>query len=394
MVCPAAPLVAASVAGEGAAVRFGTVAAQRDGDAILFVTSYVGQDGIAVGLGAAAHRANAAGVAAAGAAVAAWSGSLRSRRVLTSPVGPLCEGAKRAAGLAAQRTGAGPLYVYGDRPGQPEPGEVRVSSLDEVPAGASIMFPAHGVSPEVRSAAAARGMLVIDATCPLVGAAQAGIRAFAGEGDTVLVLGRQGHAVAEALRGQAPGRVIVVQGAGDLPPEGSTGRVSFVLQPGVPVAELLPLAGVVRDRFAARGLHPGTWCYAASDRADALRAVAAASDVVFILGAPGCADAGGLARLVPAAAARVVTAVAQVRPDWVSGAATVGLAESTSAPRGLAAMVIAALSGLGPLSVVHRGLSTAVETVTPSLPGAPDGAPVMASRGQSGRTGTQLQGAS
>jgi 4-hydroxy-3-methylbut-2-enyl diphosphate reductase len=141
--------------------------------------------------------------------------------------------------------------------------------------------------------------------------------------------------------------------------------VSFVLAPGVPVQELVPLAALARERFAARGPHPGQWCYTASDRADALRLVAAASDALLILAAPGCADAVGLARLVPGIRTHVIDDVALIRPQWVAGAATVGLAESASAPAGLAAEVVATLSGLGPLSVVHRGVATIVETVTP-----------------------------
>jgi 4-hydroxy-3-methylbut-2-enyl diphosphate reductase len=366
LVCPAAALVAAFVAGEGRAVRFGPATAGEDGDAILFVTSYVGRDGVAVGLGAAAHAQDEAGVARAESAVAAWSESLRTRRILRSSVDPLCPGARRAARIASHRRSTRSLYVYGDLPGRQGPGHVQVRSLDEVPSGATIMFPAHGVSASVRSRAAARGLRVIDATCPLAQAAQAAVRGFAEEGDTVLILGRQGHAAVEGLRGQAPGRVILVQSAGDLPSDESVDRASFVLQPGVPVEELMPLAGIVRDRFGARGLHPGKWCYAASDRADALRALARASDVLFILGSPGCADAAALARMVPAAEVHVIDDISQIQPGWVSAAATVGLAESISAPDGMADRIIAALSGLGPLSVVQRNLRTVADTVAPA----------------------------
>jgi 4-hydroxy-3-methylbut-2-enyl diphosphate reductase len=307
-VCPAAPLVAASAAGEGGITRFGPVTASPEGDAVLFVTSYVGSDGVAVGLGAAARCDDAAGVATAGLAVATWSAALRTRRVLRPSGEPPGPGAGCAACLAGDAA----------------------------------------------------------ATCPAAGAARAAVRAFVADGDTVLVLGRRGDAAVESLSGEAPGHVIVVENASDLPPAGSLDRVSFVLAPGVPVQELVPLAALARERFAARGPHPGQWCYTASDRADALRLVAAASDALLVLAVPGCADAAALARLVPGTRPRVIDDVALIRPEWVAGAATVGLAEAASAPAGMAATVIAALSGLGPLSVVHRAVATTLETVTPA----------------------------
>lgn len=327
----------------------------------MFVTSYLGRDGVAVGLGAAAHVDDHAATAAARSAVAAWSGVLRTRRLLLTAVGPLCPGARRAADIADDACADGPLYIYGELPGHSPSGTVRVSSVDEVPAGAGIMFPAHGVSPGVQTRATERGLRIIDATCPLVRKAQASVRAFADQGDMVLILGRRGHSAAEGVRSQAPGHVIYAETTDELPLGEDPGQVSIVLQPGVPVEELLPLAAAVRDRYPIRILHPDDWCYAASDRAAAIRAMAAETDMQFILGSPGSADAASLARIAPAGGVHIIDDVTQVRPDWIGSAATIGMAESNSVRPGAASAIITALSGLGPLSIVRRTVATTID---------------------------------
>jgi 4-hydroxy-3-methylbut-2-en-1-yl diphosphate reductase len=360
--CPAAPLVAASTVSAGRPVRFGAATAGQEGNSILFLTSYLGRHGVAVGIGAAALAEDVATVAAARSAITTWSEALRTRRVLRAATEPMCPGAARAAGIIERAGRAGPVYAYGDVPGRAPTGAMLVRSLHEVPAGASVAFPAHGVSSSVRSQAAARDLPVIDGTCPLVEAAQAGIRAFAADGDTVLVLGRRGHAVVEGLSGQVPDHVSFAESEDDLPPAGAPGRVSFVLQPGVPVEELLPLATELRDRSQARGLHPDKWCYAASDRAAAIRAVAAESNIMLILGESDSADAIELARISGGADVHVIDNVTKLQPEWISRASTIGLAESTTAPVGEVTAILAALSGLGPLSVAHRHVSTSVDT--------------------------------
>lgn len=381
--CPAAPLVAAAVAGgpgqsnaaagSAVSVRLDPAEPVPDGDAILFVTSYVGGDGVALGLAAAAHAEDAAGVVAAQTAVAVWSAALRTRRVLRAVGGPLCPGARRAVGIVAAARTSGPIYVYGDLAGPADPAMVRVDDIEDVPRQASLVIPAHGVSPMVRSEATARELRIIDGTCPLVETAQAYIRAAVADEDTVLLLGRRGDAVVEGLRGQAPKQVILTETTADLMPRDIVGRVSFVLQPGVSVDELQPLVTAVRDRYTARGAHPGTWCYAASDRATALRTIAAESDVLLILGAADHSDTAHLVATVSGAKVHIVDDVGQIRPEWITSAVTIGLAETVSAPPGAAATIISVLSGIGPLSVAERTLATTLATTaTRSAMTAPD----------------------
>jgi 4-hydroxy-3-methylbut-2-enyl diphosphate reductase len=190
-------------------------------------------------------------------------------------------------------------------------------------------------------------------------------RRFAERGDQIVLVGPAGHAVTAGLAGQAPGRTVCVESAAGA---GSVGvadprRVSYVLQPGIPVEETAPVSAALRSRFPAlRGPDPDGFCYAASDREETVRAVAAASDVVLVLGAGDEPDTRKLTGLARAghAKAYVVAGTGEIVPSWLAGVTTIGLAETVSARAGLAGEIATALAGLGPLSVTQRTVSTQI----------------------------------
>jgi 4-hydroxy-3-methylbut-2-enyl diphosphate reductase len=352
--CPAALLVAAESARAGLQVRSGVAVEAPGWAAVLFTSCYI-KDGVATGIGAAACAADRAAVAAARDAVQAWTAALRTRRVLCAASDPLCPGAHRAIGMAQRAVASsGSCYVYGELPGYADERVTRVTDLSALPAGSHVVFPAHGVPLAIAAEAAARGLRVTDATCPLVATAQRAVRGYAADGDTVVILaGRHGQAVRDALAGQAPERAAFAESESDLAALDITGKVSYVLQPGVPVEQLTPVATALKARHPARGASPDGWCYAASDRLATVRAVAADSQVLLIVGAQGTPEAVQLAALAPGAA-YVIDDVAQLRPEWIAEASTVGLAETLTAPPGAVQQVLAALSGLGPVSLAER----------------------------------------
>jgi 4-hydroxy-3-methylbut-2-en-1-yl diphosphate reductase len=129
------------------------------------------------------------------------------------------------------------------------------------------------------------------------------------------------------------------------------------------VEHAAPVIAAMRSRFPAlRGPHPDGFCYAASDRAETVRVIASASDAVLVLGAPDDPDSRRISGLARDCGARthIVPAVNDVTPDMVTGVSAIGLAEATSAGPALAEQVTYALSGLGPLSVTSRRVSTEV----------------------------------
>ena len=162
-------------------------------------------------LGAAA-AADRVAMAAARSAVEEWAAVGGTRRLLGA-VSPWCPGARRALEATRQALARGPVYVCGQLMASPQAcadleknGAVFARSLADVPDGATVLFPAHGVAPGVRAEAAARGLEVIDATCPLVARTHAEARKLADRGDDVVLIGQSGIAVVPGIAGEAPGR--------------------------------------------------------------------------------------------------------------------------------------------------------------------------------------------
>jgi 4-hydroxy-3-methylbut-2-en-1-yl diphosphate reductase len=180
-----------------------------------------------------------------------------------------------------------------------------------------------------------------------------------------VLIGHAGHAAAPGIVGQAPGQTTVVS----TPASTATlrvpdpKRVSYLLQPGIPVEDAGPVTAALRSRFPAlHGPDPDGFCYAASDRAETIRAVASASDVMLVLGSAGSPDTRHVCGLARGCGAKthVVGEAGDIIPSVISGTGTIGIAESTSAAPDLARRVTEALSGLGPLSVTSRRVSTDV----------------------------------
>jgi 4-hydroxy-3-methylbut-2-enyl diphosphate reductase len=374
---PAAPLVAGTLLRKGKRVGHGPVGhcadpSGDDGGTVLFVATCQQRDGSTAAVAAGANPADRVAVAAARSAVDEWSAVFGTRRLLTG-ARPWCAGATQAL-ADARRAVAGrrTVHVYGELAAGSdalselaEQGALFVRSLDEVPDGATVVFPAHGVSAEVRARAAARGLEVIDATCPLIRHVHAEARRFAERGDDVLVIGQPGHAAVAGIVGQAPAAATLVSSPGTTAALRVTDarRVSYLLQPGIPVEDSAPVVAALRSRFPAlRGPHPDGFCYAASDRAETVRVIASASDAVLVLGAPDAADSRRISALARDCGARthVVSSARDIVPAMLAGTSAIGLAESTSAGPALAGQVAEALSGLGPLSVTSRRVSTEV----------------------------------
>jgi 4-hydroxy-3-methylbut-2-en-1-yl diphosphate reductase len=375
--CPAAPLVGGTLARKGMRVGYGPVGhcadpLHDDGGAAVFVATCAQRDGSDAALAVAVSAADRLAKAAARSAVEEWAAVFGTRRLLAA-ASPWCRGATRALAAARRAVdGRRTVYICGqlaaDRHAISELsqlGAVFVRSLDEIPDGATVLFPAHGVPAGVLAGAQARGLAIIDATCPLVGWAHSEAGKFAERGDDVVLIGRDDHAVVAGIAARAPGKTAVVSTPASAAAlqVADPRRVSYLLQPGIPVEDSAAVAAALRSRFPAlHGPHPDGFCYAASDRAETVRAIASASDVMLVLGSAGSPDARQLSGLARDCGARahVIGATGDVLPEMIGGSGAIGIAESTSASPDLAAQVTTALSGLGRLSVTSRRVSTDV----------------------------------
>ncbi|MUL43577.1 4-hydroxy-3-methylbut-2-enyl diphosphate reductase [Streptomonospora sp. PA3] len=332
----------------------------------------------AAGLSGAEHPA---GDRAAREALDAWlavAGVPRS--VLLAAPRSFCAGVERAIEIVEQalEQRGSPVYVrkqivhnthvVADLESR---GAVFVDDLDAVPEGATVVFSAHGVSPQVHSQAAERGLSVIDATCPLVTKVHTEARRFASRGDTVVLIGHAGHEEVEGTLGEAPGRTVLVEtpeDAASLEVEDPE-RVSYLTQTTLAVDEAAEVVDALRARFPAlRGPSSDDICYATTNRQDALSAIAEEADLVLVMGSDNSSNSRRLVELARrrGTGAHLVDDTGDIRPEWLAGVRTVGLTAGASAPPGLVDAVITALRGLGPLTV--REYEITRETIHFTLP--------------------------
>ena len=313
-------------------------------------------------------------------ALAVWARATGPRTVLLAGPRSFCAGVERAIEIverALEQRGA-PIYVrkqivhnvhvVGELE---ERGAVFVEELDEVPDGATVVFSAHGVSPQVKEAAADRGLDVIDATCPLVNKVHAEARTYAGLGKTIVLVGHDGHEEVEGTMGEAPEAIRLVETLEDLDhleiddPE----QVAYLTQTTLSVDDTDEVVGALRERFPAlTGPRSADICYATSNRQNALKAVARESDVVLVVGS---VNSSNSVRLVEVSEkegtpAYLIDDETALDPVWLHGARTIGLTAGASAPERLVRRVIDELAGLGPVEVEDRTVAT--ESIQFNLP--------------------------
>jgi 4-hydroxy-3-methylbut-2-en-1-yl diphosphate reductase len=390
--CAAAPLVAGTLQRKGVQVRLAPAPRyddpRRDGDITLYMATCPQRDGGTTAIAAGASLGDRVAAAFAQAAVEEWAAVAASRVVLAAST-PWCIGALRAAersrAAAAEHGGRGrAVRVLGPNllPAETAAeldmlGAVQVTSLADAQEGDVVVFPAHGVSAEIRAEAAERGLVIIDATCPLVARAQETASRLAARGQHVVLIGQADAAAAGPIASRAAGQLTIIENTGGTHTLNvrDAQRISYLHQPGIPVESANGVASALESRYpAARATPPAGLCYAPSDRLATSRAVATGSELVLVLGDPDSADARQVASQARDAGARVqvVGAVFEITPPMLAGVTTVGTIESTSAPAGLAAQVIAAIGGLGELIVARRQVKTELPGTEPSADGRPD----------------------
>jgi 4-hydroxy-3-methylbut-2-enyl diphosphate reductase len=250
-------------------------------------------------------------------------------------------------------------------------GAIFVDELDEVPDGATVVFSAHGVSPAVREEAAARGLSAIDATCPLVSKVHAEARRFADDGYLVAFIGHAGHEEVEGTIGEAPRSMVLVETEADVatlvPPQ--QGKIAYLMQTTLAADEASSIAEAITARFPdVRGPRSDDICYATTNRQNAVRAVAAESDLVLVAGSKNSSNSVRLVERAERAGtpAHLIDGPEDIQLSWLQGVSTVGLTAGASAPPAVVEEIIAAIAGLGPVQVSERVTTT--ESIRFGLP--------------------------
>ena len=301
-------------------------------------------------------------------ALASWSSAVGPRTVLLAEPRSFCAGVERAIEIvdrALDRFGP-PVYVRKQIVHNvhvvrdlERRGAVFVDAVDEVPEGATVVFSAHGVSPQVRADAAVRGLKVIDATCPLVTKVHTEARRFARAGYRIVLVGHEGHEEVEGTTGEAPEAIQLVGGVDELdrvqvdPGQ----RVAYLTQTTLAVDEVDDVVKDLRRRFEDL-VGPGSndICYATSNRQDAVKALAAGCDLLLVIGSENSSNSKRLAEVAErqGCPARLIDDETEIDPEWLAGASTVGVTAGASAPEVLVDRVLEALAGLGPIEVQER----------------------------------------
>jgi 4-hydroxy-3-methylbut-2-en-1-yl diphosphate reductase len=234
-------------------------------------------------------------------------------------------------------------------------GAVFVEDEREVPAGEVVVLSAHGVAPEVYEQSRARGLTVLDATCPLVTKVHLEARRFAGDARTIVLIGHAGHEEVVGTMGQARDRTILVQDVEEartveLPP----GPLSYLTQTTLSVDETNEIVRVLRERFPdLEGPPREDICYATQNRQDAVKELARRSDVVLVIGSRNSSNSKRLAEVAieQGTPAHLVDDETEVDPAWVAGADVVGVTSGASAPEWLVERMLAWLASLGAADV-------------------------------------------
>jgi len=303
--------------------------------------------------------------------------------VIAAPRG-WCAGVERAVEIVErtlQRHGP-PVYVRKQIVhnlhvvrGLEEKGAVFVESEDDVPRGAVCVLSAHGVSPAVHQNAARRGLTVVDATCPLVTKVHVEARRFAAGGKTIFLIGHASHEEIEGTAGEAPDQTIVIERPEDIDAAGvvDPAAVAYLTQTTLAVDDTAEVVEALRKRFPGlAGPRLDDICYASQNRQLAVKALAARSDIVLIVGSDNSSNANRLVEVAREAGAPawLVEDERSIEAPWLEGTTVVGVSSGASTPGVLVERVVSWLRDRGYAGVEE--LAVATEDVRFPLPAGLD----------------------
>ncbi len=220
-------------------------------------------------------------------------------------------------------------------------GVIFVNETSEVPEGQTVVFSAHGVSPAVHEEAARRNLKTIDATCPLVTKVHNEVKRFADQDTEILLIGHEGHEEVEGTAGEAPGKVKVVdglEGARTVVPTPGKNLV-WLSQTTLSVDETLDAVEILKGRFPEIASPPSDdICYATQNRQEAIRGIAAQSDLVLVVGSTNSSNSVRLVEVAleyGAKNAYLIDYASEAKDEWLVGVETVGVTSGASVPEEL-----------------------------------------------------------
>jgi 4-hydroxy-3-methylbut-2-enyl diphosphate reductase len=216
-----------------------------------------------------------------------------------------------------------------------------VQSIDDVPAGAKLIFSAHGVSPQVWRQAKQRGLeLIIDATCPLVEKVHREVRRFTAQGYWIILVGHENHDEIVGTSGEAPERIRIVANIDEAKrvtvpdPE----KVVALTQTTLSVDDTREIMAVLKERFPSLvTAAKEDICYATQNRQDAVKQLAKEVDVVLVIGSQNSENSNQLCKVARSQGTKayLIDDHHALRAEWLQGAKSVGITSGASVPERL-----------------------------------------------------------
>ncbi len=242
-------------------------------------------------------------------------------------------------------------------------GAVFINHLEEVPHGATLLFSAHGVSPEIRKLAAERQLRAVDATCPLVIKVHREAIRFAREGYVIVLIGHEGHDEVIGTMGEAPQAIRLVEteqevDAIDLPADA---KIAYLTQTTLSVDDANRIVDRLRQRFPQLvGPARDDICYATQNRQEAVRQLARESDIVLVVGSQNSSNSQRLRELAQecGVAAHLIDGPEDIRGEWFENRETVLVTAGASAPESVVRRCVEDLESRFGAHVEERSLMT------------------------------------
>ena len=268
--------------------------------------------------------------------------------ILANPRG-FCAGVNMAIDVVdeALRLRGPPIYVYHEIVHNrhvvedfERRGVTFVNHVSEVPPGAVLVYSAHGISPEIRRQARDRGLVEVDATCPLVTKVHLEVQKFAREGYTIVFIGHRNHDEAVGTVGEAPDSVVIVEGPEEVDQLSVSDprKVAYVTQTTLSVPDAMRTIAALKARFPNIKAPPrDDICYATTNRQNAVSEMAPDAEVVLVLGSRNSSNSRRLVDRAREAgkAAFLIDDESELDPAWLDGVETVFITAGASAPERL-----------------------------------------------------------
>ena len=225
-------------------------------------------------------------------------------------------------------------------------GVIFVDELNEVPAGETVVFSAHGVSPEVRNHADRLNLNVVDATCPLVTKVHKQVIRNAEKGRLIVLIGHKGHDEVVGTMGEAPDEIVVVSNAEDVPtiPEPGDKEVYYVTQTTLSIDETSDIIEALKGRFPdLMGPAKSDICYATQNRQDGVKKLVEKEiGQLLVVGSSNSSNSQRLCEVAirSGVPAELIGEVAELPDNILSREGSIGLTAGASAPEYLVIEII------------------------------------------------------